>query len=244
IRRLEPVATGPSLGMEATCLRGLRALAGAGVVFASGVAVTLARGAAATSGGGGGGTAGAAVTRRGAGIGLRTALGGAGIGGMAVRGGAAVGFGFFITVGGARGGAFRFAVARDLGLGLVRGGTTPLAVPRRLPVGFALAGEDIVILGWIRGLAAGITTEGFGAIDGAAAVRRVDRRAGRRRGLRNLVRFPLVPGRRRMMRCPGLKVLPGKSRTLCLGEAPPLSPSSTERSTWTGLPPRLPMTTV
>jgi hypothetical protein len=127
------------------------------------------------------------------GAGLGLAFGGSGIGGMAARGGTGAGFGFFTTVGGARGGAFRFAVARDLGWGLVRDGTTTLAVPRRLGVGLALAGEAIFFFGLIRGLAAGITTAGgggalarrpgpglaagFGAIGGAAAFRRVDRRA-------------------------------------------------------------------
>jgi hypothetical protein len=119
------------------------------------------------------------------------ALSGTGIGGIVARGGAAAGCGFFM-VGGARGGAFRFAVARDFG---ARDGATALAVLGPLPVGFAMAGTEVFFLGLIRGLAAGILMEdggGGGALArrlgwlrraltagfGAATVRRVDRRAG------------------------------------------------------------------
>ncbi len=145
---------------------------------------------------------------------------GAGIGGIVGRLGAD--FAFFITKGGASGGAFRFAVVRDLGVGLAYCGITAFAVVSGFILGFflgvALAITGIFFLGLARDLAAGLATRGggalarrarglstglgadFPAVRGAGAVRR----AVRRLGLRNLMPAGPVPGRRRMIRWPGL----------------------------------------
>ncbi len=72
-RRREPLVGGASLGIDATCLRGLPAAVLAGDVLGRGLEATGVRGALAT-----GGTAGTEAIRRGAGVGCFAGLAGVG----------------------------------------------------------------------------------------------------------------------------------------------------------------------
>jgi len=241
-RSLEPLEIVPIFGIKATCLLDVLTLVGVRVVFASGLAVIGARDTAMTGGGDGGG---AAPVCRGAGEGLRAAFGGTGIllrailggAGIAVRGSVAMDFAFFIAGGGARSGSCRFAEARDFVLKFCCDFGLVLALILVLAADFITEDSSI-------GAAARLLRCASKADFGVTTARRVVLRADWRCGFRSLVRFDLFPGCLSKMRCPGLNVLPGKSRTRCSAGISPLYPSSTEKSTWTGLPPRAPRRTV